>query len=82
LADDVRDYQTRLGDEEKRATEILLGFFNPMESLVTHNLVFSIYRHVTAPEARLYLARQIWEEEVLVLAGRLSIASKAVVMRT
>jgi len=62
LADDVRDYQTRLGDEERRAVEILLGFFNPMESLVTHNLVLSVYRHVTAPEARLYLARQIWEE--------------------
>jgi len=33
-----------------------------MESLVTHNLALAIYRHVTAPEMRLYLARQIWEE--------------------
>ncbi|MDR5708731.1 MAG: ribonucleotide-diphosphate reductase subunit beta [Armatimonadota bacterium] len=62
LADDVRDWELRLSGEEKRAVEVLLGFFNPMESLVTHNLVLSIYRYVTAPEVRLYLARQIWEE--------------------
>ncbi|MCS7173539.1 MAG: ribonucleotide-diphosphate reductase subunit beta [Armatimonadetes bacterium] len=62
LADDVRDWELRLSGEEKRAVEVLLGFFNPMESLVTHNLALSIYRHVTAPEVRLYLARQIWEE--------------------
>ena len=62
LADDVRDWRERLTDEERRAVELLLGFFNPMESLVTHNLALSIYRHVTAPEVRLYLARQIWEE--------------------
>ncbi len=62
LLDDVRDWELRLTEEEKRAVEVLLGFFNPMESLVTHNLVLSIYRYVTAPEARLYLARQIWEE--------------------
>ncbi len=62
MADDVRDWELRLSEEEKRAVEVLLGFFNPMESLVTHNLVLSIYRYVTAPEARLYLARQIWEE--------------------
>ena len=48
--------------EERHGVEILLGFFNPMESLVTHNLVLSLYRHLTAPEVRLYLARQIWEE--------------------
>jgi len=62
LADDVRDWEQRLTPDEKHGVEVLLGFFNPMESLVTHNLVLSIYRHVTAPEVRLYLARQIWEE--------------------
>jgi ribonucleoside-diphosphate reductase beta chain len=62
LADDVRDWEERLTPEERQSVEVLLGFFNPMESLVTHNLALSIYRHVTAPEVRLYLARQIWEE--------------------
>ena len=62
LADDVRDFKERLSAEERRAVELLLGFFNPMESLVTHNLVLSIYPVLTAPEVRLYLARQVWEE--------------------
>lgn len=62
LGEDVRDWELRLTPEERHGVEILLGFFNPMESLVTHNLVLSLYRHLTAPEVRLYLARQIWEE--------------------
>ena len=62
LGEDVRDWELRLTPEERPGVEILLGFFNPMESLVTHNLVLSLYRHLTAPEVRLYLARQIWEE--------------------
>ena len=62
LADDVRDFKDRLTDEERRAVELLLGFFNPMESLVAHNLILSVYPVLTAPEIRLYLARQVWEE--------------------
>lgn len=62
LADDVRDWEERLTPAERRAVELVLGYFNPMESLVTHNLVLSIYPVVTVPEIRLYLARQIWEE--------------------
>jgi ribonucleoside-diphosphate reductase beta chain len=62
LHDDVRDWHERLSDEERRAVEMFLGFFNPMESLVTTNLLLSLYRPITAPEVRLYLARQAWEE--------------------
>lgn len=62
LADDVRDFKERLSDDERRAVELLLGFFNPMESLVAHNLILSVYPVLTAPEVRLYLARQVWEE--------------------
>lgn len=62
LHDDVRDWHERLTDEERQAVEILLGFFNPMESLVTNNLLMALYPYLTAPEVRLYLARQAWEE--------------------
>jgi len=62
LADDVRDFRERLSDEERHAVELVLSFFNPMESLVTHNLILSVYPVLTAPEVRLYLARQVWEE--------------------
>src|SRR5690606_39929462 len=41
LGEDVRDWELRLTPEERHGVEILLGFFNPMESLVTHNLVLS-----------------------------------------
>ena len=68
LLDDVRDFNERLSPEERRAVEMLLGFFNPMESLVTTNIVMAIYPRLTAPEVRLYLARQAWEEANHVLA--------------
>ncbi|MCS7256263.1 MAG: ribonucleotide-diphosphate reductase subunit beta [Thermomicrobium sp.] len=68
LHDDVRDWHERLSEEERQAVEMFLGFFNPMESLVTTNLLLSLYRVVTAPEARLYLARQAWEEANHVMA--------------
>ncbi len=68
LHDDLKDWQERLGPEEKQAVEMLLGFFNPMESLVTTNIVMALYPRLTAPEVRLYLARQAWEEANHVLA--------------
>ncbi len=68
LHDDLQDWNERLTDEDKHAVEMLLGFFNPMESLVTTNLIMAIYPVVTAPEARLYLVRQAWEEANHVMA--------------
>jgi ribonucleoside-diphosphate reductase beta chain len=62
LGDDLADWNSKLTEEEKRAVQILLGFFNPMESLVTQNIMLAIFPYVRAPEARLYLARQAWEE--------------------
>lgn len=68
LHDDVRDRHERMTPEEQRAVGMFLGFFNPMESLVTTNLLLSLYRLITAPEVRLYLARQAWEEANHVMA--------------
>jgi ribonucleoside-diphosphate reductase beta chain len=62
LTDDVEDWNKRLSNEEKKAVETMLGFFNPMESIVASNIIFSIYPYVKAPEVRLYLIRQAWEE--------------------
>jgi ribonucleoside-diphosphate reductase beta chain len=62
LHDDVRDWRERLGEEERAVVEMLLGFFNPMEALVTTNIAMALYPYFTAPEVRLYLARQAWEE--------------------
>jgi ribonucleoside-diphosphate reductase beta chain len=41
-----------------------LGFFAASESLVAHNIVLAIYRHLTNPECRQYLLRQAFEEAV------------------
>ncbi|MBB6099857.1 ribonucleoside-diphosphate reductase beta chain [Deinobacterium chartae] len=62
LGDDLADWNLRLSEAEKAAVEFLLGYFNPMESVVTNNIALGLYPHFTAPEVRLYLARQMWEE--------------------
>lgn len=41
-----------------------LGFFSTAESLVGNNIVLAIFRHITNPEARLYLLRQAFEEAI------------------
>jgi ribonucleoside-diphosphate reductase beta chain len=41
-----------------------LGFFSTGESLVGNNIVLSIFKHITNPEARQYLLRQAFEEAI------------------
>ncbi|MCB0343624.1 MAG: ribonucleotide-diphosphate reductase subunit beta [Bdellovibrionales bacterium] len=41
-----------------------LGFFSTGESLVANNIVLSIFKFVTNPEARQYLLRQAFEEAI------------------
>ena len=62
----TRDIQNWKNDDTISADERLLinrclGFFAGSESLVGNNL-FTIFRHVTDPECRQYLARQMYEE--------------------
>jgi ribonucleoside-diphosphate reductase beta chain len=40
----------------------LVAFFATGDSIVGNNLVLNLYKHVNAPEARLYLSRQLFEE--------------------
>jgi len=53
-----------LSEQEKRLILRNLGFFSTAESLVGNNIVLSIFRHVTNPEARQYLLRQAFEEAI------------------
>lgn len=48
-------------DAEKIVIKRCLGFFAGSESLVGNNLV-TMFKHITDPECRQYMARQIWEE--------------------
>lgn len=53
-----------LSEDERHMIMYNLGFFSTAESLTANNIVLSIYRHITNPEARQYLLRQAYEEAV------------------
>lgn len=59
---DLVDLHSKLNKNEKFLVNRLIAFFATGDSIVGNNLVLNIYKHVNAPEARLYLSRQIYEE--------------------
>ncbi|NVB38529.1 ribonucleotide-diphosphate reductase subunit beta [Pseudenhygromyxa sp. WMMC2535] len=59
---DLRDLRERMGPAERHLIERLVAFFATGDSIVANNLVLSLYRHLNAPEARMYLSRQLYEE--------------------
>ena len=61
LGEDIADFK-KMTDEERHAIEFLMSFFNPSELIVNKALAFGVYPYVNAPEAHLYLAKQMWEE--------------------
>mgnify|MGYP003646670385 FL=1 len=60
---DIQNWKNKdvITADEKLLINRCLGFFAGSESLVGNNL-FTIFRHVTDPECRQYLARQMYEE--------------------
>lgn len=56
--------QTALTEKERRLILWNMGFFSTAESLTANNIVLTVYRHVTNPEARQYLLRQAFEEAI------------------
>lgn len=58
------NHPTTLSDDERRVILWSLGFFSTAESLTANNIVLTVYKHVTNPEARQYLLRQAYEEAV------------------
>ncbi|MCB9663911.1 MAG: ribonucleotide-diphosphate reductase subunit beta [Alphaproteobacteria bacterium] len=61
---DVGDLATRLGPAERHLIHRLVAFFATGDSIVANNIVLNLYKHVNAPEARLYLSRALFEEAV------------------
>ncbi|WP_018157915.1 ribonucleotide-diphosphate reductase subunit beta [Demetria terragena] len=61
LGEDLADFE-RMTDEERHAVTFLMSYFNPNELLVNKALAFGVYPYINAPEAHLYLAKQMWEE--------------------
>lgn len=54
----------RLSDAERHLVSRLVAFFATGDTIVANNLVLNLYAHLNAPEARLYLSRQLFEEAV------------------
>jgi ribonucleoside-diphosphate reductase beta chain len=62
FATDVGDLQTKMSDAERHLVRRLVAFFATGDSIVANNVVLNLYKHVNAPEARMYLSRQLYEE--------------------
>ncbi|MGQ4584452.1 ribonucleotide-diphosphate reductase subunit beta [Lysobacter sp. F60174L2] len=59
---DVNDLRHKFGPAERHLIERLVAFFATGDSIVANNLVLNLYQHINAPEARMYLSRQLYEE--------------------
>lgn len=62
FSDDLVDLDRKLMPAEKHLINRLVAFFATGDSIVSNNLVLNLYKHVNAPEARMYLSRQLYEE--------------------
>jgi len=62
FATDVNDLETKMTAAERHLVKRLIAFFATGDSIVANNLVLNLYTHVNAPEARMYLSRQLFEE--------------------
>ncbi|PJN23576.1 ribonucleotide-diphosphate reductase subunit beta [Kitasatospora sp. CB02891] len=63
LHSDVADL-AKLSEGERHMIGRLVAFFATGDSIVSNNVVLSLYKHINSPEARLYLSRQLFEEAV------------------
>ena len=59
---DVNDLRSKMTPAERHLINRLVAFFATGDSIVSNNLVLNLYKHINAPEARMYLSRQLYEE--------------------
>ena len=59
---DVDDLRGKMTPAERHLISRLVAFFATGDSIVANNLVLNLYKHINAPEARMYLSRQLYEE--------------------
>lgn len=62
FSDDLVDLDRRMTSAERHMVSRLVAFFATGDSIVANNLVLNLYQHINAPEARMYLSRQLYEE--------------------
>lgn len=64
LSSDIGDLSLKMNGAERHMIQRLVAFFATGDSIVANNLVLNLYKHINAPEARMYLSRQLYEEAV------------------
>ena len=62
FSDELSDLDRKLDPAEKHLVSRLVAFFATGDSIVANNLVLNLYKQINAPEARMYLSRQLYEE--------------------
>ena len=62
FSQDLSDLREKLSPAERHLINRLVAFFATGDSIVSNNLVLNLYKHINAPEARMYLSRQLYEE--------------------
>ena len=62
FSDDLVDLQHKILPAERHLISRLVAFFATGDTIVANNLVLNLYEHINAPEARMYLSRQLFEE--------------------
>lgn len=62
FSDDLGDLDHKVTPAERHLINRLVAFFATGDSIVANNLVLNLYQHINAPEARMYLSRQLFEE--------------------
>ncbi len=62
LSSDISDLREKISPAEQHLIKRLVAFFATGDSIVSNNLVLNLYKHINAPEARMYLSRQLYEE--------------------
>jgi ribonucleoside-diphosphate reductase beta chain len=63
LHSDLADLD-KLSAAERHLVNRLVAFFATGDTIVANNLVLNLYEHVNAPEARLYLSRQLFAPKI------------------
>src|SRR6201991_1057647 len=59
---DTTDLTSKMTDADRHLIHRLVAFFATGDTIVANNLVLNLYQHINAPEARMYLSRQLYEE--------------------
>lgn len=59
---DTTDLARRLTPAEVHLINRLVAFFATGDSIVGNNIVLNLYKHINAPEARMYMSRALYEE--------------------